>query len=131
MDHHEADGPAERVADTVREVVDHGAGIFRTLAELTSPSAICVVPRRMPVCSDFMHDCGLWTDPLFLPEGHEVKGARLISETTEVQRIAPALAKIVLFHSDIIRLWAKRSMHAFWRSINRNTNGAIDDHATG
>lgn len=45
----------------------------------------------------FMHDCGLWMEPFLLPEGHEVKGAKLISETKEVQRFAPALAKIVLF----------------------------------
>lgn len=58
----------------------------------------------------FMHDCGLWTEPFFLPEGHEVKGARLISETPEVERIAPALAKIVLFHSDIVRLARKTGL---------------------
>jgi hypothetical protein len=33
----------------------------------------------------FMHDCGLWNEPYFLREGHEVKGARLIWELGEVQ----------------------------------------------
>lgn len=58
----------------------------------------------------FMHDCGLWTEPFFLPEGHEVKGAKLITATTEVQRFAPALAKIVLFHSDVVRLARKHGL---------------------
>ena len=58
----------------------------------------------------FMHDCGLWTEPFLLPEGHEVKGAKLISETVEVQRFAPAMAKIVLFHSDVVRLARKHGL---------------------
>jgi len=52
----------------------------------------------------FMHDCGMWTEPGFLEEGHEAKGRRLIGQTEEVGRYAPSLAKIVLFHSDITRL---------------------------
>lgn len=58
----------------------------------------------------FMHDCGLWMEPFLLPEGHEVKGAKLISETKQVQRFAPALAKIVLFHSDVVRLAQKHGL---------------------
>ena len=49
-------------------------------------------------------------EPFLLPEGHEVKGAKLISATPEVQRFAPALAKIVLFHSDIVRLARKHGL---------------------
>ncbi|MFT5376618.1 MAG: hypothetical protein ACI906_003456 [Candidatus Latescibacterota bacterium] len=52
----------------------------------------------------FMHDCGLWNEPYFLREGHEVKGAKLIWEMREVQEYAPALVKIILFHSDVVRL---------------------------
>jgi len=55
----------------------------------------------------FVHDCGLWAEPFFLQEGHEVKGAKLISETEEVERYAPALAKTALLHSDIVRLAKK------------------------
>jgi hypothetical protein len=58
----------------------------------------------------FMHDCGLWTDPFHLAEGHEVKGAKVISETKEVRRFAPSLEKIVLFHSDLIRLSQKQGV---------------------
>ncbi len=58
----------------------------------------------------FMHDCGLWTEPFQLAEGHEVKGAKVISETKEVRRFAPSLEKIVLFHSDLIRLSNKRGV---------------------
>ena len=56
----------------------------------------------------FMHDCGLWIDPFYLQEGHEVKGTRLIAGTREVQTHAPALSRIVLFHSEITRLARKR-----------------------
>ena len=52
----------------------------------------------------FMHDCGLWNEPASLAEGHEVKGAKLIWALPEVREVAPSLARIVLFHSDIIRL---------------------------
>ena len=52
----------------------------------------------------FMHDCGLWNEPYFLQEGHEVKGARLVWELEEVRSYAPSLVKIILFHSDIVRL---------------------------
>jgi hypothetical protein len=55
----------------------------------------------------FLHDCGLWNEPFFLHEGHEVKGAKLVWELREVRQYAPSLVKIVLFHSDIARL-AKR-----------------------
>lgn len=58
----------------------------------------------------FMHDCGLWTEPFLLAEGHEVKGAKVISETKEVRRFAPSLEKIVLFHSDLIRLAHKKGV---------------------
>ncbi len=57
----------------------------------------------------FMHDCGLWTEPFNFQEGHEVKGAKLISRTQEVHEFAPALVAIVLFHSDLIRLARKKS----------------------
>ena len=52
----------------------------------------------------FMHDCGLWNEPYSLDEGHEVKGAKLIWALDEVRQLAPSLARIVLFHSDIVRL---------------------------
>ena len=55
----------------------------------------------------FMHDCGLWNEPYFLDEGHEIKGARIVSELPEVSTYAPALIKVVLMHSDLSRL-AKR-----------------------
>ena len=52
----------------------------------------------------FMHDCGLWNEPYFLDEGHEIKGAKIVSELPEVSTYAPALIKIVLMHSDLSRL---------------------------
>ena len=58
----------------------------------------------------FMHDCGLWTDTFLLAEGHEVRGAKVISETKEVRRFAPWLEKNVLFHSDLIRLSHKQGV---------------------
>lgn len=58
----------------------------------------------------FMHDCGLWMDPFYLEEGHEVKGTKLIASTREVRGYAPALARIVLFHSEVARLARKRGV---------------------
>ena len=52
----------------------------------------------------FMHDCGMWNDPYFLQEGHEIKGSRLIWELEDVRKFAPSLVKMVLFHSDFARL---------------------------
>lgn len=52
----------------------------------------------------FMHDCGLWNEPYCLTGGHEAAGARLVWELGEVRRYAPCLVKMVLFHSDVLRL---------------------------
>ena len=55
----------------------------------------------------FMHDCALWNESLPLGEGHEAAGARLIHAIPELGELGPALGRIVLFHSDIIRLASK------------------------
>ena len=55
----------------------------------------------------FMHDCALWNESLSLDEGHEAAGARLIHAIPELGELGPALGRIVLFHSDIIRLASK------------------------
>jgi len=52
----------------------------------------------------FMHDCGLWNEVLALEEGHEAAGARLIHSLLDIREFAPALTKILLFHSEAIRL---------------------------
>ncbi|MFA6111949.1 MAG: hypothetical protein WDA75_24595 [Candidatus Latescibacterota bacterium] len=52
----------------------------------------------------FMHDCGLWNEPYCLAGGHEAMGAKLAWELGEVRRYAPSLVKMVLFHSDVLRL---------------------------
>lgn len=54
----------------------------------------------------FMHDCGLWSaeSP---GESHETAGARLLWNIPEIQQFLPALTKILLFHSDVIRIAAK------------------------
>ena len=87
--------PPERPSED--EVRDHRYELFRNdLVEV--------------FLGGFMHDCGLWSEPFYLQEGHEIKGAKLISEVPEVQKFAPTLAKIVLFHSDIVRLAKKHGV---------------------
>lgn len=62
----------------------------------------------------FMHDCGLWA-----PDGgtdgepgdsHEVIGARLLWCIPEIQQFLPSLTKIVLFHSDVVRIASKPAL---------------------
>ena len=57
----------------------------------------------------FMHDCGLWA-PETPGESHEACGARLLWNIPEIQTFLPSLTKIVLFHSDIIRIAAKPAL---------------------
>jgi hypothetical protein len=57
----------------------------------------------------FMHDCGLWS-PETPGESHESCGARLLWNIPEIQTFLPSLTKIVLFHSDIVRIAAKPAL---------------------
>ena len=50
----------------------------------------------------FMHDSGLWQ--VSLQEGHEIRGAMLVTHTPQVETISRSLIDIVLFHSDIKNL---------------------------
>ncbi len=52
----------------------------------------------------FMHDCGLWNESDAAVENHEAAGAKLIWHIPEIGDFLPSLTKIVLFHSDIIRI---------------------------
>ncbi len=56
----------------------------------------------------FMHDCGLWNESSRNIEGHERVGAHLVSNLTSLGGLAPALANMILFHSEAARL-ANRS----------------------
>ena len=47
----------------------------------------------------FMHDAGLWE--VGLQEGHEIRGATLVSKTPQIETLSESLVDIVLFHSDI------------------------------
>jgi hypothetical protein len=55
----------------------------------------------------FMHDCGMWHEDTAPEESHEVAGARLLWSLPELQHFLPSLTRIVLFHSDILRMAAK------------------------
>ncbi|MFC1525972.1 hypothetical protein ACFL6X_04075 [Candidatus Latescibacterota bacterium] len=55
----------------------------------------------------FMHDCGMWHEETSPEESHEVAGARLLWSLPELQGFLPSLTKIVLFHSDILRMATK------------------------
>jgi hypothetical protein len=61
----------------------------------------------------FMHDCGLWDEGEIATEGHELAGAKLIWYLPELRQFAPALVKIVLFHSDILPMGAKAALVHF------------------
>jgi hypothetical protein len=55
----------------------------------------------------FMHDCGLWSEESIAGESHEVAGAQLLWNIPEIQQFLPSLTKILLFHSDVIRIAGK------------------------
>jgi len=55
----------------------------------------------------FMHDCGLWQEEATAEESHEAAGARLIWHMPEIHDFLPSLTKIVLFHSDVLRIATK------------------------
>ena len=55
----------------------------------------------------FMHDCGLWNQSDGAGVSHEAAGAKLVWHIPEVGDLLPALTKIVLFHSDIVRIASK------------------------
>ena len=76
----DAEGPA----------VDPRDGLKRELAEI--------------FLGGFMHDCGLWSGEADPEEGHEAAGARLVHSIPNIGELAPALIRIVLFHSEIFRL---------------------------
>jgi hypothetical protein len=58
----------------------------------------------------FMHDCGLWNEEPGADESHEVSGANLISQISEISDFLPSLTQIVLFHSDAIRIATKPAL---------------------
>ena len=91
--------------DDLREALDVPSGAEATPEE--REGLLMALFRRELVeifLGGFMHDCGLWNEPFCLDEGHEVKGAKLIWDLKEVRAYAPSLVKIVLFHSDLVRL---------------------------
>ena len=58
----------------------------------------------------FLHDCGLWSEPRLLHEGHEKMGAKLIWSTPRLENFAPSLVPIALFHSDVIRMATREAL---------------------
>ena len=75
-------------------------------------------PQNAPISSalvevfvgGFLHDCGLWDESHAPPEGHEAAGARLIWNLPQLRELAPNLVKIVLFHSDALRMANKPAL---------------------
>ena len=58
----------------------------------------------------FMHDCALWSAETAPGESHETAGARLLWNIPEIHQFLPSLTKILLFHSDVIRIAAKPAL---------------------
>ncbi len=54
--------------------------------------------------------CGLWAPEATPGESHETAGARLLWSIPEIQSFLPSLTKILLFHSDVIRIAAKPAL---------------------
>ena len=50
----------------------------------------------------FLHDAGLWLSPAY--DGHEARGASIVSEVPHLGDISETLADIVLLHSDLAKL---------------------------
>ena len=57
---------------------------------------------------------GCGTNPARMIEGHERMGAQLVSNLTSLDGMAPALANMILFHSEAARL-ASRAGLLKWR----------------
>jgi len=55
----------------------------------------------------FMHDCGLWHEDATAEESHEAAGAHLLWQIPEIHDFLPSLTKIILFHSDVLRIATK------------------------
>jgi hypothetical protein len=58
----------------------------------------------------FLHDCGLWNQSLSAGQAHEVAGARLVWHLSSLRELAPDLVKIVLFHSEALRMAARPAL---------------------
>ena len=50
----------------------------------------------------FLHDAGLWSSAIY--QGHEERGALVVSEVSRLGDLADSLVDIILFHSEIERL---------------------------
>ena len=52
----------------------------------------------------FLHDAGLWSSPMY--EGHEQRGALIVSELSQLGENAESIVDIVLLHGDLEKLGA-------------------------
>lgn len=50
----------------------------------------------------FLHDAGLWSSPMY--DGHEQRGARIVSELAQLGQNVDAIADIVLLHGELEKL---------------------------
>ena len=117
--------------DLATRTVQHGLGVAVFATEIASqvllkgqaedadPATADDTDDRLPqlqkdlaeiFLGGFMHDCGLWSPDAPPDESHEVVGARLLWHIREIKQFLPSLTKIVLFHSDVIRMAAKPAL---------------------
>jgi len=78
----------------------------------------------------FMHDCGLWNNAGVQRDGHEAAGARLVAATDAIRTFAPAMVKIILFHSDVVRL-ADHAAAALWTEAENKARFKRRFYASG
>lgn len=90
------------------------SGHYRSLgvAEEEGDSLVRLQKRDLAeiFLAGFMHDCGLWHESADSAASHEAMGARLLWHLPEVKEFAPALTRIVLFHTDVLRMATKSGL---------------------
>ena len=101
----------------LRGTADGGlAGHYRSIGmidEGTAGDALVQLQKRDLAeifLAGFMHDCGLWNEGDEGGATHEALGARLLWHLPELREFGPALTRVVLFHSDILRMATKPAL---------------------
>lgn len=91
---------------------EHGDGAWPTGDDDDAQQRLQLLQKDLAeiFLGGFMHDCGMWSTESGPGESHEMAGARLLWNIPEIQQFLPSLTKILLFHSDVIRIAAKPAL---------------------
>ncbi|MEW6750175.1 MAG: hypothetical protein AB1505_04275 [Candidatus Latescibacterota bacterium] len=58
----------------------------------------------------FLHDCGLWAQPVVHAGGHAAAGAALVHALPQLHPLAPDLGRIILFHGEALPLASRTGL---------------------